>query len=414
MLVRCAVLSAVVFGLLAGSAVAQDRAIPEDLLKQLKDEDPDVRIKAIMGLSKLGVEAVPVLVEALRDTEVNVSNAAVVGLIRLKIEPAERIAALKPFVADKSPEVRGGVAAALAGGGPDAVAVLVGFLKDEEPSVRKTAVASLQAVVQRAKDLHVGEMVVPEFEKVLQDESGPVRLTAVYALPFCGPKAIPAIVKALDDKEAKIRATAASALSKPAFKELAGSFLGALTKRLASEEEVIVKQSLLTTLSKCGPEALPAIRKSLSDSAPEVQKAALAALAQLGKEAKSALHDVKELAVKAEHPEVRKSAVSLLPRFGPDGVSAVLALLKSEDSATRLACLQVVGKQGGATAADVPNLAACLKDKDEGVRALAAFVLGKLGPDAKDALPELEKLREDKNEQVQAVAKKAIKSIAGK
>jgi HEAT repeat protein len=411
---RCAVLSVVVLVVLPIAVGAQDKAIPEDLLKQIKDEDADTRVRAIMGLSKLGVEAVPVLVELLRDKEVNVSNAAAYGLQLLKIEPAERIAALKPFAADKSPEVRGGVASALARGGPDAVAVLVPFLKDEEPAVRKKAVLSLQAIVQKDKEARVGEMVVPEFEKALQDESAPVRLVVVQALPFCGPKSIPVLIKALDDMEAKIRATASSALSKPAFKELAGTFLGALTKRLASEEEVIVKQSLLSTLSKCGPEALPAIRKSLADMAPEVQKAALYALGQLGEEAKPALAEVKELAVKAEHPEVRKGAISLLPRFGAEGVSAVLALLKSDDSATRLACLQVVGKQGGATAADVANLAACLKDKDEGVRALAAFVLGKLGPDAKAALPELEKLREEKNEQVRAVAEKAIKSIGGK
>jgi HEAT repeat protein len=411
---RCVVLSVLGLMLLVPVAGARDGAIPEDLLKQIKDDNPDVRIKAIMGLSKLGAEAVPVLVEALKDKETNVGTVAAYGLLLIKLEPAERVAALRPFLADKSSAVRNGVAGALARGGPGAVEPLVGLLKDEAEDVRKTTVRSLQSVVQRDKEGKVGEAVVGELEKALQDESPGMRLAVVQALPFCGARAVPVLVTALDDREAKVRATAAAALSRPAYKMLAATILPALTKRLKREEELIVKQSLVSTLSRCGPEALPALREALADKAPEVQKVALTGLVKMGPPAKAALPAVKELAAKGRHPDVRKTAVSVLPQFGTEGLAAVLDLLKVEDSATRLGCLQVLGKQGGATATEVPSLTECLKDGDEDVRALAAYVLGKLGPEAKAALPALEKLRMDKDERVRAVAEKAVESIAGK
>jgi HEAT repeat protein len=396
-----------------GFAQAEDKPVPDDLLKSIKADDPDVRIKAIMGLSKLGKEAVPVLVEALKDSDAKVSNAAAYGLLLLKLEPAERLAALRPYLADKNPLVRNGVAGALARGGQEAVASLVSFLKDEEVEVRKTAVRSLHAIAQKEKESRLVEATLPELEKALKDEASIVRLGVVQALPSFGPKAIPLLVVALDDKEAKVRAYAAAALSKPAYKPLAATFTPALAKRLKGEEEIMVKQSLLSTLSKCGPEMVPVIRAALTDKDPEVQKAALTGLGQIGLEAKAALPAVKELATKAEHPDLRKTAVSVLARFGPEGMAAVLDLLKLDDSATRLACLQVIGKQGGAGTAQVPSLSACLKDKEEDVRALAAFVLGKLGPDAKAALPDLQKLLEDRDKRVRDVAEKAIKSIGG-
>src|SRR4051794_20030606 len=97
LLVRRIVLSVFLLVLLVGDRRAEDKPVPDELLKKIKDEDPDVRIKAIMGLSKLGTEAVPVLVEALKDTEAKVSNAGAYGLFLLKLDPADRLAALRPY-----------------------------------------------------------------------------------------------------------------------------------------------------------------------------------------------------------------------------------------------------------------------------------------------------------------------------
>src|SRR5262249_45730903 len=154
-----------------------------------------------------------------------------------------------------------GVAGALARGGPDAIALLTTCLKDEEPDVRKTAVRSLQSIVQREKDGEVSEAALAAFKKAMQDEAHSVRLAGVQAVPFCGPAAVPVLVIALDDKDVKVRANAAAALSRPAYKTLAGTIAPALARRLKSEDEIPVKQSLLSTLGRCGPEAVPAIRE---------------------------------------------------------------------------------------------------------------------------------------------------------
>ena len=76
---RCLIVSMVSLAVVVGAEQAQEKAVPADLVKKLKDEDPDVRISAIKGLSKLGTEAVPMLVQALRDlSESEVDELAVV------------------------------------------------------------------------------------------------------------------------------------------------------------------------------------------------------------------------------------------------------------------------------------------------------------------------------------------------
>ncbi len=48
------------------TARADEKMVPAELLQGLKDKDPAVRVKTIMALSKLGAEAVPPLVDALK------------------------------------------------------------------------------------------------------------------------------------------------------------------------------------------------------------------------------------------------------------------------------------------------------------------------------------------------------------
>lgn len=392
-----------------GTLAAVHAEVPPELAKAVKSEDPDARIKAIMGLSKLGVEAIPLLVEALKDEEATVAQAAAYSFRVIKLEPAARLNALQPFLMDKNDAVRAGVAGGLALAGPDAITPLHILVRDTSPAVRKQAVLSLQAIVQRATTAQ--ERVALAMADYVKDEEPAVRLAAVQALPRCGPKSVPLLLGALADKDTKVRAYAASALS--AFKLEPAELLPTLTNRLKVEEELIVRQSLLRTLAKLGKDAIPALVEALGDKQEAVQKAALSALGSIGLPAEPALAKVKELALKSDHPDIRKTAVSVLGRFGSSGSDAVLELLKTDDSVTRQACLTFLGKQGGAPASAVQHLVAALKDKEKDVRALAVYVLGKMGPDAKEALPALAKLRDDPEPSVRALAEKAAKQIEG-
>ena len=197
--------------LAGGVASAQEKAVPPQLLQAVKDADPAVRVKAIMGLSRLGAEAVPVMVEALKDEEANVSSAAAYGLRLIKLEPTVLRESLRPFLADKSASVRQGVAGALSRGGPEAIPLLLPLLQDEGFEVRRTTVQSLQSIVQKAPK--AADDALPGLAKALKDEEPKVRLAVVQALPRFGPKAVAVILAALSDADPKVRAYAAAALS---------------------------------------------------------------------------------------------------------------------------------------------------------------------------------------------------------
>jgi HEAT repeat protein len=99
-------------------AFAQESKVPDELLKGLQSKDAGERVKAVKGLSKLGLDAVPHLITALRDEEAQVSQSAAYALRILKAEPAALVKALSPHAKDKSAAVRAGVAGAMNRGAP--------------------------------------------------------------------------------------------------------------------------------------------------------------------------------------------------------------------------------------------------------------------------------------------------------
>src|SRR5262245_27669757 len=98
---RLLVALVLVLGLCHGSLGRAQEKVPEELLRDVKDAEPATRAKAIMALSQLGVEALPVLLEALNDADSDVGGTAEQALRIIKLAPAEYMKALQPFLADK-------------------------------------------------------------------------------------------------------------------------------------------------------------------------------------------------------------------------------------------------------------------------------------------------------------------------
>src|SRR5262249_47366560 len=135
--------------------------------------------------------------------------------------------------------------------------------------------------------------VLPALEKALGDESPVVRLEVVRLLPRCGKEAGPLLLRAAEDADAKVRAYALAGLIplKPAAKTAVG--VGARGRR--EDADLRVKQGALRTLGTIGGrEAVEPIGTALADREPVIQKAAVLALAKLGKEAEPALPALKE------------------------------------------------------------------------------------------------------------------------
>jgi HEAT repeat protein len=388
---------------------AADKPVPPDLLKALDDKQPAVRMKAIKVLSKFGVEAVPPLVKALRDQDSDVSRSATYALGVLRVEPKQLVAALEPHLKDPLPAVRAGVTSALRKGGAAAIPPLRTALADKDASVRRQAVLSLEVVLARLPDS--AKEILPALVKAIKDDSGQIRVDLARALSRCGSEALTPLLTLADDADAKVRAYALVGLIR--VKPPAEKALAILTKKVKDDPESMVRQSALQALGSLGKEAVPAAITALSDKDPSVQKTAVRTLAKIGKDAKEAIGALKETAMKAENADVRSAAVTALGRLGKDGEDALLGLLGRDDSATRLACLQFLGKQGKAQKSAVPDLIKALSDSDADVRVLSAHVLGLMGADAKSALPALEKARKDDDERVRMIAEKAIGKIKG-
>jgi HEAT repeat protein len=388
---------------------AADKPVPPELLSDLSNKDPVVRIKAIKAMSKLGVEAVPSLVKALGDPEADVSRAATYALGVIRVEPKQLVAALEPHLKDPAPAVRAGITTALRKGGPLAVAQLRTALADKDASVRRQAVLSLEVIVARSSE--AAKEVLPALAMAIKDDSAPIRVDLARALSRCGEEALTPLLALAGDVDAKVRAYALAGLIRA--KPPAQKVLAILAKKAKNDPESMVRQSAIQTLGSLGKEAVPATCAALADKDPSVQMTAVRTLAKIGKDAKQAIAALKMTATTAENADVRSAAATVVGRLGKEGEKALLGMLGRDDSATRMACLQFMGKQSKAPKSSVPDLMKALTDKEADVRVLAAHVLGLIGPDAKAALPALEKALKDDDERVQMIAEKAIKKIKG-
>lgn len=388
---------------------AQPKPVPQDLLDGLRAAEPESRIKAIKGLSKLGVEAVPPLLGALKDSEEQVGQAAAYVLRLLKVEPKELVAALGPAIKDADVRVRRGVVGALARGGADAVPHLVAALDDAEVQVRRQAALSLQDISRRTK---ANDEVLAGLKKAIKDKAAPVRLVAVQALGRCGKGAAEPLLLALEDEDAPVRAYAIDSLGK--IKAEPQIVLPALVRRLKEDAAPQVRQSALRTLGTLGKAAIEAIQAGLADKEPAVQNAAIKSLAALGPDAKGAVPALKELASKSPSQPVRRAAVGALGQIEEGNLLIFVELLKLPDSTVRLECLKQLGRAKTVPKEALPVVTSTLGDEDSEVRVLSAFVLGQMGAEAASAAEALGKLAKDPEPTVRNSAEKALDKIRGK
>jgi HEAT repeat protein len=167
----------------AALAVAT-REDPRALSSALTDADPGVRwhaAAAFVRLGRRGAAAVPCLLEAMRDPEWNVRNAA--GRALEEAAGPEHAELLTAALATPDVETRYHVARALARLGPSAaraVSVLQDTLADADAEVRMEAVWALAAIGPAAAS------AVPALLRALGDADAQVRAAAAWALAHVG------------------------------------------------------------------------------------------------------------------------------------------------------------------------------------------------------------------------------------
>jgi hypothetical protein len=282
----------------------------------LKTNDAAQRRKAIAVLGAIGPSARSVayapLLEALRDTDNDVSRDAGAALLKMGAPGKEHIPALTKLLDSPRDPVRLYAVAGLGEFGPDASAALprvLALYTKEKPEDRTTVLRAAARLGPRQPE------VLDLCTKALREGDVARSKVAVEALAAAGPDAaLPGLLLALDNADATVRETAEKALRQgPLGKER----IKELTDALDGKKEPI-RLLLLDVVVKFGadaPETVAALTRLLKGPDGPVRKRSLALVAEMGPRAREA---------------------------GP----AVLGLMKDADAATRLELIDVLQKIG--------------------------------------------------------------------
>ena len=371
--------------LLTRNAAAQNltasKANPEEiasLIEKLKTNDEMELDAAIKNLGKIGEPAIPALMKALQDKNLQVRRSAADVLRQI---------------------------------GPPAIPALVKALKDSDANVRSIAAYVLGKIGAKAKT------ALPQLVPLLTDSNAKVRSSAASALGGIGAEAqtaVPQLVPLLTDSNANVRSNAASALG--GIGAEAQTAVPQLVP-LLQDSDANVRSSAASAFGKIGAEAktaVPHLVPLLKDSDGNVRDSAASALGRIGAEAKTALPQLVPL-LKDSDANVRGNAAYVLGKIGAEAKTAVphlVPLLKDSDANVRSNAASALGRIGAEAQTAVPHLVPLLKDSDANVRGNAASALGKIGAEAKTALPQLVRLLKDSDANVRTYAADALVSIA--
>jgi len=342
--------------------------------KHLADADPTVVLGALHTLADMGDDAVPFLMEAMKDQKSR--YWAEVALAEIGDEAAP------------------------------AAEALAGIVAEGETEERLQAILTLGAIGGKAA------AAAPAIVKVLESGDPSLSLAAAFALGrMKAAGADDVLAKAAASDDSFLAAVAAWALARihPDDKALVDQALARLRKGIANPD-ADAREAAVTGLSSLAEGMATADRASLaaelipllSDQEREVGRAAGAALIRLGADAAPAIR------AKLADPAVRLQLMEVIAALGTSAKATVPELVAAlSDPQARGEAAVAVAAIGGSDAAEaVPALAALLADDkaEPGLRYAACYALGRIGPAAVAAEPVIRGLAESQDELMATVA----------
>jgi HEAT repeat protein len=355
--------------------------------RQLADADPAVVVGALHTLADMGDEAVPFLLEAMKDPKSR--YWAEVALAEIGPEAAPATEALAKAVAEGEPEERLQSILALSAIGETASAAapaIAKVLESDDQSLRFAAAFALGRMKAAGCDESLAKAAASD-EPFLASVAAWARARINPGDAALVDEAVGRLRTGLADAEPEARSASISGLSDlaegfapEARQGLAGDFLAHLT-----DADPEVGQAAGGALIRLGAAAMPALQSKLSD--PALRLAILEIMAALGPAAKPAVADLVTLLDDAD-PQCRGDAAVALGAIGADAAEGVPALQKllgdaSVPDGVRYAVVYALGRIGPAAASAEPMIRELTQSKDELMATVAVWAALKIKPDDK-------------------------------
>jgi HEAT repeat protein len=182
--------------------VRKDETLAE-YVEALQDPKPEVRAKAVFELGMIrgpeARQAVPPLIQALKDTDASVRSNACRALIHFSKDAEQSVPALRGLIKDENAEVRVFAIQTirwLDSSAPGLLPVLIEASQDRKPLTRAYAAHTLGLFGEAA--------AVAALLENLKDDNQQVRSTAARSLGEIGPEAkdaVPALIAALKEQD---------------------------------------------------------------------------------------------------------------------------------------------------------------------------------------------------------------------
>jgi HEAT repeat protein len=344
-----------------------------------------------VALAKLGKDAVPPLLDALKSDDPTIRRRAALALGGMESPPKEALPAVLALLREWTDDPEG-----------DAFCVAVSAVglrarRREAPAARRL----LAAVANFRGD---GGDAIPVVVPLLKDRSPRVRALAAQVLAAMGPAArpaAPALRELLADPEPAAANEAAAALLAMNLEhkdDLPTLVAVVKTERLDDS----VRYQVAETIGRLGPDAADAVPDLLAVLATDKLSYLPYAISRVGEPALP--HVVKAVRVKSRG---REEQAEVLRYLGKPGRDALLKLLRDEDEELRrLAAYELLFT--GASPEVAAALLDALNDLDGDVRRNAATWLHTGGVEARVAVPALTKRLLDPWPLVRAAAAKSL------
>jgi HEAT repeat protein len=399
----------------------------EALIADLKDPTAETRFQAIIELASRGSDAepaVPLLVEALRDSNDRVRIVAAMCLGELTLQPQTVMPALLAAMDDTTSvdERPMYVVTGLALGsyGPPALPLLRQALASEKLTLRRGALAGLYRVGPPAQE------ALPELIELLKEQDLQLRSFLYQALMGIGPgaaEAVPVLIERLSSEDFHTQYWACRALgaigpqalpARDKLMELIQSDVPAGQQTVAASVRHNAATALADIGPQIGPEGVQVLIGALSDYSQIVRQKAVIALGKLQPLSNVAADKIEQMLREPSKFSPRAEAAKVLHAMQPESEDLVIQALLQDliasaepDVAARV--LAEIEFQSDI----VPRLIPLLQSEQRYVRQYAVIALGNLGPDAAAAEQALTPLLQDDAEEVRKDAELALQKIKG-